>query len=316
MPESFPISISATTDAAGTRLDQFLVSHLPETSRARVQQLIAKQEVLVNNVPAKASLKLQGNETITLLGPVQPPRLRAVAEEIPLDVVYEDDDLALINKPAGMMVHAGAGATEAARNHGTLVNALLYRFAQLSSSGGELRPGIVHRLDKDTSGLLVVAKNDAAHRKLATQFASRQVRKTYIALVHGWLKQQHGTISAPISRDLLRRTRMTTRRSGGRSAVTHYTVTRKLDTDHGKFTLLELQIETGRTHQIRVHLASIGHPVVGDILYGAPKKIGDLALQRNFLHAASLQFAHPCTGENMSFSRPLPHELSDFLHRL
>jgi len=316
MRESFPISISATTDAAGTRLDQFLVSHLPETSRARVQQLIAKQEVLVNNVPAKASLKLQGNETITLLGPVQPPPLRAIAEEIPLDVVYEDDDLAVINKPAGMMVHTGAGATEAARNHGTLVNALLYRFAQLSSSGGELRPGIVHRLDKDTSGLLVVAKNDATHRKLATQFASRQVRKTYIALVHGWLKQQHGTISAPIRRDLLRRTRMTTRRSGGRSAVTHYTVTRKLDTDHGKFTLLELQIETGRTHQIRVHLASIGHPVVGDILYGAPKKIGDLVLQRNYLHAASLQFAHPRSGENMSFSRPLPHELSAFLRRL
>ena len=312
----FPISMSATTDAAGTRLDQFLVSHLPDTSRARVQQLIAEQKVLVNHAPAKPSLKLRGNETITILGPVQSPPLRAVAEEIPLDVVYEDDDLAVVNKPAGMMVHVGAGATDAARNRGTLVNALLHRFAQLSSSGGDLRPGIVHRLDKETSGLLVVAKNDAAHRKLAAQFASRQVKKTYIALVHGWLKLDRGTISTPISRDLIRRIRMTTRRSSGRSAVTHYTVTRKLETQHGKFTLLDLQIETGRTHQIRVHLASIGHPVVGDTLYGAPQKIGDLALNRNFLHAAALQFTHPQTGEKMSFSRPLPPDLNEFLHTL
>ena len=316
MPGSFPISISATTEAAGTRLDQFLVSHLPETSRARIQQLIAEQKVLVNNGRARSSLKLRGNETITLLGPVQAPPLRAIPEEIALDVVYEDEDLAVINKPAGMMVHVGAGATEAARNRGTLVNALLHRFAQLSSSGGDLRPGIVHRLDKDTSGLLVVAKNDTAHRKLATQFASRLVSKNYIALVHGWFKQDHGTISASISRDLIRRIRMTTRRSGGRSAVTHYTVSRKLDTDHGKFTLLGLQIETGRTHQIRVHLASIGHPVVGDTLYGAPKAIKDLALSRNFLHAAGLQFGHPRTGETMSFSRLLPEDLSHFLNSL
>lgn len=316
MPESFPIAISATTEAAGMRLDQFLVSHLPETSRARVQQLIAQQKILVNDLPAKPSLKLRGNENITLLGPVQLPPLRAAAEEIPLDVAYEDEDLAVINKPAGMMVHVGAGATDTARNRGTLVNALLHRFAQLSSSGGELRPGIVHRLDKETSGLLVVAKNDAAHRKLASQFASRQVKKTYIALVHGRLKQDRGTISTPISRDLLRRTRMTTRRSTGRSAVTHYTVTRRLDTDNGRFTLLDLQIETGRTHQIRVHLASIGHPVVGDTLYGAPKSIGDLSLKRNFLHAAALQFTHPRTGETISFSRALPQELTDFLQAL
>ncbi len=316
MPESFPISISATSAAAGTRLDQFLVSHLPDISRARIQQLIAEQKILVNHLPTKPSLKLRGTETITLLAPVQPPPLRAIAEEIPLDVVFEDDDLAVINKPAGMMVHVGAGATEAARNRGTLVNALLHHFSQLSSAGGELRPGIVHRLDKNTSGLLVVAKEDSAHRNLATQFASRQVRKTYIALVHGWVKQDHGTISASISRDLLRRTRMTTRRSGGRSAVTHYTVTRKLDSAHGKFTLLELQIETGRTHQIRVHLASIGYPIVGDSLYGAPKSIADLSLKRNFLHAAALQFTHPRTGGKMSFSCPLPADLDQFLHSL
>jgi len=315
MPQSFPIPIPAT-GAAGTRLDQFLVSHLPETSRARIQQLIAQQKILVDNLKAKPSLKLRGNETITILGPLQLPPLRAVAEEIPLDVVYEDDDLAVINKPAGMMVHVGAGATEAARNRGTLVNALLHRFSQLSSSGDELRPGIVHRLDKETSGLLVIAKNDAAHRRLAMQFASRQVKKHYIALVHGWLKQDHGTIAAPVSRDLLRRTRMTTRRSGGRSAITHYNISRKLDSKHGKFTLLDLQIETGRTHQIRVHLASVGYPVVGDTLYGAPKSIGDLSLTRNFLHAASLQFTHPRTGEKMSFFRPLPEGLRDFLNNL
>ena len=220
-----------------------------------------------------------------------------------------------------MMVHAGAGATDADRNRGTLVNALVHRFGQLSGVGGELRPGIVHRLDKETSGLLVVAKNDSAHRKLASEFSSRRVKKTYIALVHGWLKRDHGTISAPISRDAIRRVRMTTRRSGGREAVTHYDVERRIESTYGKFTLLKLRIETGRTHQIRVHLASIGHPVVGDTLYGAPaeiraKALPALALQRNFLHSTELQFTHPRTGELLSFSRPLPPQLQDFLSKL
>jgi 23S rRNA pseudouridine1911/1915/1917 synthase len=313
MPHAFPISIAIPPNHTGERLDQFLTSYLPETSRTRVQQLIANQNVLVDNAPAKASLRLRGGEVITVLEPARAPSLCAVAEEIPLHVVYEDDDLAVVNKPAGMMVHAGAGATEDQRNRGTLVNALLHRFGQLSRAGGELRPGVVHRLDKATSGLIVVAKNDESHRKLAAQFAARQVKKTYIALVHGWLKQDRGTIQSAISRDAVRRTRMTTRRQGGREAITHYIVRRRIDSRFGKFTLLELKIDTGRTHQIRVHLASLGHPVVGDTLYGAPRVFGltasGLSLQRNFLHAAELQFAHPRSGEKLSFAQGLPEEL-------
>ena len=244
-----------------------------------------------------------------------------MAEAIPLDIVFEDAELAVVNKPAGMTVHAGAGATDDERNRGTLVNALLHHFGQLSSVGGELRPGIVHRLDKATSGLLVVAKSDEAHRRLASQFVRRQVKKKYIALVHGSLKQDRGTISTSISRDRVRRTRMTTKRSGGREAITHYTVERRLDSPYGKFTLLEVRIDTGRTHQIRVHLASLRHPVVGDTLYGAPrdlssKQAGRLSLPRNFLHAAALQFQHPRTGEPLSFTAPLPGELEDLLQQL
>jgi 23S rRNA pseudouridine1911/1915/1917 synthase len=321
MPEQFPLLISAAAEDAGQRLDQFLVVQLPATSRARVQQLIAQHLVLVNDSAARASLRLRGGERIAVLGSASQTPLRAIAEDIPLDIVFEDADLAVVNKPAGMTVHAGAGATEDDRNRGTLVNALLHHFGQLSSVGGELRPGIVHRLDKATSGLLVVAKNDEAHRRLASQFVRRQVKKTYIALVHGWLKQERGTISSSISRDRVRRTRMTTRRTGGREAITHYAVERRLDSQYGKFTLLQVRIDTGRTHQIRVHLASLRHPVVGDTLYGAPRELGNkpgtrLSLPRNFLHAAALQFQHPRTGEPLSFSAPLPTELGDYLQRL
>jgi 23S rRNA pseudouridine1911/1915/1917 synthase len=309
------------TEDIGKRLDQFLVSQIANTSRARVQQLIDQEKVLVNDEAAKASLRLRGGERVTILGEVKSPPLRAMAEDIPLDIVYEDDDLAVVNKAAGMMVHAGAGATEDERNRGTLVNALLHRFGQLSGVGGELRPGIVHRLDKATSGLMVVAKNDESHRKLAAQFARRVVKKTYIALVHGWVKQDRGTVSSSISRDRVRRTRMTTKRSGGREAVTHYAVQKWIDSKYGKFTLLELRIDTGRTHQIRVHLASLRHPVVGDTLYGAPREISGkneagVSLPRNFLHAAALQLQHPRNGEALSFARPLPEELQGFLEKI
>jgi len=316
-----PTIFTVIPEHAGQRLDQFLVLQLPETSRARVQQLIAQGKVLVDGKVPKPSLHLRGGEKIEILGTVEKPPLRAIAEEIPLDVVYEDEDLAVVNKPAGMMVHAGAGATDADRNRGTLVNALLHRFGPLSGVGGKLRPGIVHRLDKETSGLLVVAKNDAAHRQLAAQFSARRVKKTYIALVHGWPKNDKGTIASAISRDAIRRTRMTTRRSGGREAVTHYEVMRRLQSDYGKFTLLAVKIDTGRTHQIRVHMASLGHPVVGDTLYGAPREIvsrsgARLFLPRNFLHAAELQFTHPGTGNALSFASPIPEQLSDFLQKL
>src|SRR5258707_356674 len=270
MPESFPILISVATEDSGKRLDQFLTGRLDAVSRARVQEMIADGKVLVNDAPAKASLKLRGGERISVLGEAQRAPLKAIAEEIPLDIVYEDDDLAVINKPAGMMVHAGAGASDDARNRGTLVNALLHHLGSLSGVGGELRPGIVHRLDKETSGLIVVAKNDEAHRKLAAQFARREVKKTYVALVHGWVKAERGTISKSISRDPVRRIRMTTRMSGGREAITHYRVVRRIDSSFGKFSLLDVRIDTGRTHQIRVHMASLGHAVVGDAPYSAP----------------------------------------------
>jgi 23S rRNA pseudouridine1911/1915/1917 synthase len=323
MKEAFPLVISVAPENAGQRLDQFLATHL-EVSRARVQQLVAEQKILVNDAPAKASLKLRGGERITVLEPAARPPSRALAEDIPLNIVYEDDDLAVIDKPAGMMVHAGAGATEDQRNRGTLVNALLHHFASLSAVGGEMRPGIVHRLDKETSGLIVVAKNDEAHGKLAAQFARREVKKTYVALVHGWPKKDRGTISASISRDRIRRTRMTTRGSGGREAISHYSVIRRLDTAFGKFTLIEVKIDTGRTHQIRVHMASLGHPVVGDRLYGAPSEMrarrgratdegSAIWLARNFLHAAQLELAHPRTGERIALQSKLPEELQAFL---
>jgi 23S rRNA pseudouridine1911/1915/1917 synthase len=322
VPETSPKLVSVSVDDAGKRLDQLLATRL-DVSRARVQQLISEEKVRVNDAPAKASLKLRGGERIVVLGSAERPPLRAIAEEIPLDVIYEDGDLAIINKPAGMMVHAGAGATEDQRNRGTLVNALLHHFAALSAIGGEMRPGIVHRLDKETSGLIAVAKNDAAHRKLAAQFASREVKKKYIALVHGWIKKDSGTISASISRDRVRRVRMTTRQSGGREAVSHYKVVRRLDSAFGRFTLVEVKIDTGRTHQIRVHLSSLGHPVVGDSLYGAPREMNAgrgkressraISLARNFLHAAQLELVHPRTGASLAFKSPLPAELQAFL---
>ena len=324
MLEQFPITLSVAAVDAGQRLDQFLAVRL-DVSRAQVQHLISEEKIVVNDAVPKPSLKLRGGERIAILGSAARPPLRAIAENIPLDIVYEDADLAIINKPAGMMVHAGAGATEDQRNRGTLVNALLHHFSTLSAVGGEMRPGIVHRLDKETSGLIVVAKNDDAHRKLAAQFAKREVKKTYIALVHGWPRNDHGTINASISRDPVRRVRMTTKQAGGREAVSHYNVLRRLDTAFGKFALLEVKIDTGRTHQIRVHLASLGHPIVGDKLYGAPAalKTGSgrgkrdqdetLSLSRNFLHAARLEVSHPRTGEKLAHETPLPLQLQEFL---
>ena len=316
--QNFPTKLTVPAEHAGERLDRFLVSQMPEVSRARIQQLIGGGKVRVNGAQAKSSLRLREQDQVELLGSPTPPPLKAFAEDIPLDVVYEDDALAVINKPSGMVVHAGAGARS---QSGTLVNALLHRFASLSGVSGELRPGIVHRLDKDTSGLIVVAKSNLAHRRLAEQFARREVKKTYIALVHGGMKQDQGTIASAIARDRIRRTRMTTRARHGREAVSHWQVLRRIQSRLGKFSLLEVKIDTGRTHQIRVHLASLGHPVVGDGLYGAPRELKDtrgskVALGRNFLHAGAIELRHPGTGATVGFSRPLPPQLEDFLNHL
>jgi 23S rRNA pseudouridine1911/1915/1917 synthase len=330
-------SIEVPLEATGQRLDQFLAAHLEGVSRSRVQLLMDQGDVLVNGKREKASMKLRGGEIIVVTGEARPAPLKATAEDIPLDVVYEDTDLAVVNKPAGMMVHAGSGQNEDARSKGTLVNALLYRFKKLSATGGDLRPGIVHRLDKDTSGLIVVAKNDRAHAELGEMFSSRQIRKTYLALVQGTVERPKGTINAAVARDPVRRTRMTTQpNDNARSAVSHYEVVRRLSTHFGKFTLLRVRIETGRTHQIRVHMASIGHPVVGDTLYGGAGQLTDqvaaqaaqskaarrkadperLRLGRNFLHAARLEFPHPRTHKLLQLEAPLPPELDSFLARL
>lgn len=330
-------TIEVPAEAAGQRLDQFIATQLEGVSRSRVQMLMDQGNVLVDGEREKASLKLRGGERIVLTGEPHPAPLKATAEDIPLDVVFEDADLAVVNKPAGMMVHAGAGQSEDIRSRGTLVNALLYRFKALSSTGGDLRPGIVHRLDKDTSGLIVVAKNDRAHAALGEMFSSRQMKKTYTALVQGALERERGTINASVGRDPLRRTRMTAQpNENARSAVSHYEVVRRLATRFGKFTLVRVRIETGRTHQIRVHMASIGHPVVGDTLYGGAGQLTDqvaaqaaqsraarrksepevLRLGRNFLHAAKLEFAHPVTGKLLQLEAPLPEELEKFLERL
>jgi 23S rRNA pseudouridine1911/1915/1917 synthase len=334
-------SIEVPAEAKGQRLDlflaQFLAAQSDGVSRSRVQLLIDQGDVLVNGAREKASLKLRGGERIEITGEPHPAPLKATAEDIPLDVIYEDADLAVINKPAGMMVHAGSGQNEDARSRGTLVNALLHRFKALSATGGDLRPGIVHRLDKDTSGLIVVAKNDRAHAALAELFSSRQIKKTYIALVQGAVERPKGTINASVGRDPLRRTRMTTKPlSDARSAVSHYEVVKRLANRFGRFTLVRVRIETGRTHQIRVHMASIGHPVVGDTLYGGSGQLTDqvaaqaaqskaarrnaqperLRLGRNFLHAARLEFPHPKTGKLLQLEAPLPAELEAFLSRL
>ena len=334
-------TIEVTAEAKGQRLDQFLAQTLTaqgeSVSRSRVQLLIDQGDVLVNGLREKAALKLRGSERIDITGEPHPAPLKATAEEIPLDVIYEDADLAVVNKPAGMMVHAGSGQNEDARSRGTLVNALLFRFKKLSATGGDLRPGIVHRLDKDTSGLIVVAKNDRTHAALAELFASRKIKKSYIALVQGTVERAKGTISASVGRDPMRRTRMTAKPLGdARTAVSHYEVVKRFANRFGKFTLVKVRIETGRTHQIRVHMASIGHPVVGDTLYGGSGQLTDqvasqaatskaarrkaeperLRLGRNFLHSARLEFAHPKTGKLLELEAPLPAELEEFLVRL
>ena len=301
------MQFSATDEYIGKRLDVALRARFPEFSRARLQDWIGRGRVLVNGTPARSSRQLREGDRVDV-EPAEPPALRAEPEAIPLRVLYEDQDLVAIDKPAGMVVHAGAGI-----NSGTLVNALLGRFQPLSATGGNDRPGIVHRLDRFTSGVILVAKNDATHRALAAQFAGRQVEKSYVALVVGNVKEDRGRIEKPIARDPRHRTRMTARLSRGRAAWSEYCVLRRF----GGFTLLEVRIGTGRTHQIRVHLASIGHPVAGDRLYGAPAASGgNVPRERFFLHAQRIRFAHPSTGQPVEIESPLPDELRRWVEQL
>lgn len=293
------IRLQVPPSAAGWRLDHFLAAELPDQSRARLQQWIEAGRVQAAGLPRKPSYKLREGEVVEV-EPAAAAPLRAFAEDIPLEVLYEDDAVVAINKPAGMVVHAGAG-----RDAGTLVNALLHRFGALSRMGGELRPGIVHRLDKGTSGVVLVAKSDVAHRALAAQFGGRTVEKVYVALVQGRLRQEQGRIDLPITRDSGNRTRMTARAGTGRAALTEYAVRERF----AQFTLLNVEIKTGRTHQIRAHLAAIHHPVAGDPLYGAAAA----PAQRPFLHAWRIGFDSPETGQRISVEAPLPPELEDWL---
>jgi 23S rRNA pseudouridine1911/1915/1917 synthase len=301
------VRLLANEEARGQRLDHFLSQQLAGYSRTRIQGWVRAGRVLVNGKPAKASALLRGGEVVEV-EPENLPPLRAFAENLPLEILYEDDDLVAVNKPSGMVVHAGAG-----NRAGTLVNALLHHFEQLSGVGGELRPGIVHRLDRYTSGVILVAKTDRVHRALQAQFSGRRVGKTYFALVHGCVRQPAGRIDRPIARDPVRRARMTARLAAGRSALTEYRVLERFE----RFTYLEVRIATGRTHQIRVHLSSIGHPVVGDRIYGAPATVeGREPLGRYFLHAHRIIVDSPSTGERLTIEAPLPVALREWMEPL
>jgi 23S rRNA pseudouridine1911/1915/1917 synthase len=295
-------------ESAGERLDIFLVRQMPDWSRSQIQRLIRHGLVTVDSAPAKKSgEEIEAGTQISVCA--EHEDLHATPEDLPLTIVYEDSDILVVDKVSGMVVHIGAGVKS-----GTLVNALLAHISGLSTTGGEQRPGIVHRLDKMTSGLVVVAKNDAAHRRLSEQFKSREVHKTYVALVHGRMAADSGEIARPVGRDPRRRTRMKAGGIAPRDALTKYHVVRRI----GHFTLVEAMPQTGRTHQIRVHLASLGHAVVGDTTYGAPAKLRfegseEATLPRTFLHAAKLAFAHPITGAPLQFEAPLPGELAAFL---
>ena len=289
-------------EEVGQRLDHFLCARLPEYSRARLQSWVEEGRVQVNGAAKKASWKLRAGEHVAV-EPAELKPLRAFAEEIPLDILYEDSDVVAVNKPAGLVVHAGAGC-----HSGTLVNALLHHFGTLSGVGGELRPGIVHRLDKGTSGVLLVARNDTAHRSLAAQFATREVKKTYLALVEGVVKRDRGVMESPVARDPRHRTRMTARLESGREAYTEYKVLERLK----RHTLLEVRIGTGRTHQIRVHLQQLGYPVAGDTLYGASAT----PEARPWLHAWRVSFRSPSSQEQITLTAPLPAELEAWKRRL
>jgi len=303
--------LSVSGEEAGQRLDRYLAARFPELSRTRLQELVADGHVRVGGRASKRSHQVAAGETVEIEIP-PPPSPEVRPEAVPLEILYADEDLAVVNKPAGVIVHPGAAASA-----GTLASALLHRFGKLSTVGGPLRPGIVHRLDRGTSGALLVARSDAAHRSLVEQFRERRIEKTYLALLHGRMKQESGRIELPVARDMRRRSRMTARRREGRPARTDWRVRLRLN----GFTLIEADLHTGRTHQLRVHFSALGHPVVGDTLYGAPRVVraGSAVLPplgRNFLHAAQIRFMHPRSGETVEVRAPLPAELRSYLRQL
>ena len=309
-------SLTFTVDQASvdSRLDAYLASQISHWSRARLQRLIDNEDVLVNGKSVKSSYRLRAGDEIEV-ELISAPIESFTPENIPLDVVYEDDVLLVINKPASLVVHPAAGI-----HSGTLANALAFHFQNLPSATGSARPGIVHRLDRDTSGLMVVAKTESSMENLADQFRDRTIFKSYVALVHGHLESESGLVDQPLARDPGNRTRMAVVR-GGRNAVSLYKVRRR----YQRFTLVDVEIKTGRTHQIRVHLAWLKHPVVGDESYGGGRDnmIQDAHLRaevrnlgRHFLHAEELGFNHPTTGERMKFKAPLPPELSSLLEEV
>ncbi|WP_430022716.1 RluA family pseudouridine synthase [Paenibacillus sp. MABNR03] len=285
------------------RIDKYITEAMDDVSRSQVQLWIGDGLVTVNGTVVKANAKLAEGDLIELQIP-EPTAVEIIAEDIPLEVVYEDSDVIVINKPRGLVVHPAPGHTS-----GTLVNALMYHCKDLSGINGELRPGIVHRIDKDTSGLLMAAKNDRAHASLAAQLKDHSVNRRYIALVHGHLSHDQGTIDAPIGRDTYDRKMYTVTERNSKHAVTHFNVTERIN----DYTLLELKLETGRTHQIRVHMKFIGHPLVGDPIYGRNKGI---KMNGQALHAAILGFVHPTTGEYLEFTAPLPQDMEDVLASL
>ena len=291
------ILLIAETDAA--RIDAYLADNT-EFSRSKLQKLIKDGAVFKNDRTCKPNTEVKAGDTIRIVAPITEGEVLPKAEDIPLDVVFEDEDLAVVNKPKGMVVHPAPG-----NETGTLVNALLYRFGTLSEANGP-RPGIVHRIDRFTSGLLVIAKNDAAHEALSRQFAAHTAHREYVCLVHGNLKEDSGTVDAPIGRHKTDRKRMAVVENG-RNAVTHWRVLERF----GAETLLDVALETGRTHQIRVHMAYIKHPILGDEVYGSPAP--KLGLNGQALHGYRLTFTHPKTGELLSFTAPIPE---DFRHAL
>ncbi|WP_122644965.1 RluA family pseudouridine synthase [Enterococcus mediterraneensis] len=284
------------------RIDKVLAERLKEYSRSQIQQWLKNQNVSLHGEPVRANYKVKSGDQLIIEIP-DPEELDLTPESLDLEIVYEDEDVAVVNKPQGMVVHPAAGHT-----HGTLVNGLLYQLKNLSSINDVIRPGIVHRIDKDTSGLLMVAKNDFAHESLAKQLKDKTSLRKYVALVHGVIPHDKGTIEAPIGRSKTNRKTQAVIEDG-RPAVTHFTVLERFD----EFTLVELQLETGRTHQIRVHMQYIGYPLAGDPVYG-PRKT--LKGNGQFLHAKLLGFTHPRTGENLVFEAPLPEIFEETLKKL